>query len=151
MLQIEFLLGLYPQKKWFVFTTRRTPNEMSKKIKSLASKNNNLIISDDNYDEIIEKASVKVVTQDSVNMVYESLSTKGQTFLFNMKYIKINKIVNQINLLLRNKQVGYIENTKMVEDLNKIKIMPQNTHYDVFAEVEKVAYKLIQELKSKNL
>jgi hypothetical protein len=39
----------------------------------------------------------------------------------------------------------------MVEDLNKIKIMPQNTHYDVFAEVEKVAYKLIQELKSKNL
>ena len=151
MLQIEFLLGLYPQKKWFVFTTRRTPNEMSKKIKSLALKNNNLIISDDNYDEIIEKASVKVVTQDSVNMVYESLSTKGQTFLFNMKYIKINKIVNQINLLLSNKQVGYIESTKMVEDLNKIKIMPQNTHYDVFAEVEKVAYKLIQELKSKNL
>ena len=151
MLQIEFLLGLYPQKKWFVFTTRRTPNEMSKKIKSLALKNNNLIISDDNYDEIIEKASVKVVTQDSVNMVYESLSTKGQTFLFNMKYIKINKIVNQINLLLSNKQVGYIESTKMVEDLNKIKIMPQNTHYDVFAEVEKVAYKLIQGLKSKNL
>ena len=151
MLQIEFLLGLYPQKKWFVFTTRRTPNEMSKKVKSLALKNNNLIISDDNYDEIIEKASVKVVTQDSVNMVYESLSTKGQTFLFNMKYIKINKIVNQINLLLSNKQVGYIESTKMVEDLNKIKIMPQNTHYDVFAEVEKVAYKLIQELKSKNL
>ena len=151
MLQIEFLLGLYPQKKWFVFTTRRTPYEMSKKVKSLALKNNNLIISDDNYDEIIEKASVKVVTQDSVNMVYESLSTKGQTFLFNMKYIKINKIVNQINLLLSNKQVGYIESTKMVEDLNKIKIMPQNTHYDVFAEVEKVAYKLIQELKSKNL
>ena len=57
------------------------------------NKNNNLIISDDNYDGIIEKASVKVVTQDSVNMVYESLSTKGQTFLFNMKYIKINKIV----------------------------------------------------------
>ena len=151
MLQIEFLLGLYPQKKWFVFTTRRTPYEMSKKVKSLALKNNNLIISDDNYDGIIEKASVKVVTQDSVNMVYESLSTKGQTFLFNMKYIKINKIVNQINLLLSNKQVGYIESTKMVEDLNKIKIMPQNTHYDVFAEVEKVAYKLIQELKSKNL
>ena len=151
MLQIEFLLGLYPQKKWFVFTTRRTPYEMSKKVKSLALKNNNLIISDDNYDEIIEKASVKVVTQDSVNMVYESLSTKGQTFLFNMKYIKINKIVNQINLLLSNKQVGYIESTKMVEDLNKIKIMPQNAHYDVFAEVEKVAYKLIQELKSKNL
>ena len=41
----------------------------------------------------IEKASIKVVTQDSVNMVYESLSTQGQTLIFNMKYIKMNKIV----------------------------------------------------------
>jgi mitochondrial fission protein ELM1 len=108
-------------------------------------------MSDDNYDEIIEKASIKVVTQDSVNMVYESLSSRGQTILFNMKYIKVNKIVNQINLLLSNKFVGYIENTEIVNGLNKIKIMAQNTHHDVFAEVEKVAYKLIQEFKSKNL
>ena len=151
MLQIEFLLGLYPQKKWFLFTTRRTPNEMIHRVNKVASENNNLIIAHDNYDAIIEKASIKVVTQDSVNMVYESLSTKGQTFLFNMKYIKINKIVNQIGLLLKNKQVGYIENTKMVEDLNKIKIISQNLHHDVFAEVEKVAYKLILMLKSKNL
>jgi mitochondrial fission protein ELM1 len=146
MHQIEFLLSLYPQKKWFLFTTRRTPNEMSKKVSNLASKNNNLIIADDNYDGIIEKASIKVVTQDSVNMVYESLSTKGQTFLFNMKYIKINKIVNQMNLLLSNKQVGYIENTQMVDDLNKIKIISQNLHHDVFAEVEKVSFKLLREL-----
>ena len=151
MLQIEFLLGLYPQKKWFLFTTRRTPNEMIDRVNKVASENNNLVIAHDNYDEIIEKASVKVVTQDSMNMVYESLSTKGQTFLFNMKRIKVNKIVNQIGLLLKNKQVGYIENTKMTEDLNKIKIISQNLHHDVFAEVEKVAYKLIQELKSKNL
>jgi hypothetical protein len=52
---------------------------------------------------------------------------------------------------LSNKHVGYIENTEMVNGLNKIKIMPQNTHHDVFAEVEKVAYRLIQEFKSKNL
>jgi mitochondrial fission protein ELM1 len=146
MHQIEFLLSLYPQKKWFLFTTRRTPNEMSKKVSNLASKNNNLIIADDNYDGIIEKASIKVVTQDSVNMVYESLSTKGQTILFNMKYIKINKIVNQMNLLLSNKQVGYIENTQMVDDLNKIKIISQNLHHDVFAEVEKVSFILLREL-----
>ena len=151
IIQIEFLLALYPQKRWFLFTTRRTPNEMSKKVNSLALENKNLIISDDNYDEIIEKASIKAVTQDSVNMIYESLSTKGQTLLFNMKYIKINKIVNQINLLLSNKQVGYIENTQMVDDLNKIKIISQNLHHDVFAEVENVAFKLIQEFKTKNL
>jgi hypothetical protein len=83
-------------------------------------------------------------------MVYESLSTQGQTLIFNMKYIKMNKIVNQINTLLSNKQVGYIENTQMTDGLNKIKIVSQNMHHDVFAEVEKVAYKLIQKFKSKS-
>jgi mitochondrial fission protein ELM1 len=123
---------------------------MIKKINNMALTNDNLIISNDNYDEIIEKASIKVVTQDSVNMVYESLSTQGQTLIFNMKYIKMNKIVNQINTLLSNKQVGYIENTQMTDGLNKIKIVSQNMHHDVFAEVEKVAYKLIQKFKSKS-
>ena len=149
--QIEFVTSLYTQKNWFLFTTRRTPNKMIERINKLASKNNNLIISNNNYDEIIKKASVKFVTQDSVNMVYESLSTKGQTFLFNMKYIKVNKIVEQMNQLLANKQVGYIENIKMADDLNKIKTIPQNLHNDVFAEVEKVAYKLIQKIKLKEV
>jgi len=151
IMQIEFLIGLYQQKKWFLFTSRRTPNEMIDKIKNIALTNKNLIISDDNYDEIIEKASIKVVTQDSINMIYESLSTKGQTLLFNMKYIKINKIVNQINILLSNKRVGYFENEQIVDGLDKIKIISQNMHNDVFAEVEKVAYKLIQELRSKSI
>ena len=151
IIQIEFLIGLYQQKKWFLFTSRRTPNEMVDKIKKIALTNKNLIISDDNYDEIIEKASIKVVTQDSINMIYESLSTKGQTLLFNMKYIKINKIVNQINILLSNKRVGYVENVQMVDGLDKIKIISQNMHNDVFAEVEKVAYKLIQELRTKSI
>jgi hypothetical protein len=39
----------------------------------------------------------------------------------------------------------------MTDGLNKIKIIPQNMHYDVFAEVEKVEYKLIQELKTKKI
>ena len=151
IMQIEFLIGLYQQKKWFLFTSRRTPNEMIDKIKNIALTNKNLIISDENYDEIIEKASIKVVTQDSINMIYESLSTKGQTLLFNMKYIKINKIVNQINILLSNKRVGYFENEQIVDGLDKIKIISQNMHNDVFAEVEKVAYKLIQELRSKSI
>jgi hypothetical protein len=39
----------------------------------------------------------------------------------------------------------------MVDGLDKIKIISQNMHNDVFAEVEKVAYKLIQELRSKSI
>jgi mitochondrial fission protein ELM1 len=151
IVQIEFLIGLYPKKTWHLFTSRRTPNEMIDRINNIALTSDNLIIANDDYDEVIKNSSIKVITQDSVNMVYESLSTKGQTLLFNMKYIKINKIVKQIKILLSNKQVGYIENTHMTDGLNKIKIIPQNMHYDVFAEVEKVAYKLIQELKTKKI
>lgn len=145
--QIEYIVNLYSKKNWHIFTSRRTPDAMIDKIKKLSLDNSNLIISNDNYDELIQKASVKVVTKDSVNMVYECLSTSGKTFLFNMEYIKINKIVKQINLLLANKQIGYIENIKMADGLNKLKIKSQNPHNDVFAEVEKVAYQLIKELK----
>ena len=35
---------------------------------------------------------MKIITQDSVNMIYESLSSRGETILFNMDYFKNNKI-----------------------------------------------------------
>ena len=44
----------------------------------------NIIISQEEFDEIIKNASIKFITQDSINMVYESLSCKGKTILFNM-------------------------------------------------------------------
>ena len=96
--------------------------------------------------EILCKASIKIITQDSMNMVYESLSTKGITILFNMKYLRKNKVINQMNELLQNKQVGYIEYNEMVKGLNKIKIHMQNPHHEVFAEVEKLAYKIKNKL-----
>ena len=148
IVQIEFLLSLYSQKKWFLFTTRRTSNEMIDRVNKVASENNNLIIAHDNYDEIIQRASIKVVTRDSVNMIYESLSTKGQTLLFHMKYLKVNKIVKQISQLSSNKQVGLIECSEMVDNLNKIKIVSQNPHHEVFAEVEKVSYQVLKTLKT---
>ena len=143
--QIEYVVNLYPKKKWNIFTTRRTPKTMTEKLNKLSSKYN-LIIDQGNYDELIEKASVKIVTQDSVNMVYECLSTKGKTYLFNMKYWRKNKVVNQINDLLENENVGYISFDKMADGLTKISLQSQNPHYEVFAEVEKVAYKLIKKL-----
>ena len=115
-------------------------------IKILSKSFSNIIIAHEDFDEIIKRASIKFVTQDSMNMVYESLSTKGETFLFNMKYKSENKITKQINKLLINKQVGYIENILMADGLNKIKIQPQNPHHEIFAEVEKLAFKLLNKL-----
>ena len=146
--QIEYILSLYPNKDWYLFSSRRTSELMISKINKLSNSYSNIIIDHESFDEIIKSASIKFITQDSMNMVYESLSTKGQTFLFNMKYKNENKITKQIKKLLENKQIGYIENISMSDGLNKIKIQPQNPHYEVFAEVEKLSFQLAGKLKA---
>jgi mitochondrial fission protein ELM1 len=146
--QIEYILSLYPNKDWYLFSSRRTSDLMIDKIKRLTNSFSNLIVAHENFDEIIKHASIKFITQDSMNMVYESLSTKGQTFVFNMKYKNENKITKQIKKLVENKQIGYIENIVMSDGLKKIKIQQQNPHYEVFAEVEKLSFKLADKLKT---
>ena len=47
-------------------------------------------------------------------------------------------------MVLLKKKIGYIEQSDMVDGLSTIKIHKQNIYHDVFAEVEKVAYKLNQ-------
>jgi mitochondrial fission protein ELM1 len=121
---------------------------MLNRLSLLSNNYNNIVLSNDSFDEIIEKASIKVITKDSMNMVYESLSTKGKTFLFNMNYFKKNKITNQIDQLLKNREVGYLESSEMVDGLLKISMQQQNEHHEVFAEVEKLSYKLIQKIKN---
>ena len=59
-----------------------------------------------------------------------------------------NKITKQIKKLIENKQIGYIENIAMSDGLKKIKIQPQNPHYEVFAEVEKLSFQLAGKLKT---
>ena len=146
--QIEYILSLYPNKDWYLFSSRRTSDLMIDKVKTLTDSFSNLIVAHENFDEIIKHASIKFITQDSMNMVYESLSTKGQTFVFNMKYKNENKITKQIKKLIENKQIGYIENIAMSDGLKKIKIQPQNPHYEVFAEVEKLSFQLAGKLKT---
>ena len=151
--QIKYMLSLYPSKTWHIFNSRRTSKKMNDQLSSLANENDNVLIvlnddanKDISFDETISSASLKLISQDSMNMVYESLSTKGSTILFNMKYLRKNKVINQMNELLQNKQVGYIEYNQMVKGLNKIKIHMQNPHHEVFAEVEKLAYKIKNKL-----
>jgi mitochondrial fission protein ELM1 len=144
--QIEYVASIYPNKKWHIFSSRRTTTKMLNKLNLLSNNYNNIVLGNNGFGEIIKKASIKVVTQDSMNMVYESLSTKGKTFLFNMNYFKKNKITNQIDELLKNRQVGYLESSELVGGLLKISMQQQNEHHEVFAEVEKLSYKLIQKI-----
>ena len=78
-------------------------------------------------------------------MIFESLSCRGSTYLVDMEVKnKVNKVVNTVNGLIEEKKIGYIEQSDMVDGLSTIKIHKQNIYHDVFAEVEKVAYKLNQ-------
>jgi hypothetical protein len=65
-----------------------------------------------------------------------------------MKYKNENKITKQIKKLLENKQIGYIENILISDGLKKIKLQPQNLHYEVFAEVEKLSFQLADKFKT---
>jgi len=147
--QIEYILSLYPKKQWYVFTSRRTPEMMIQKINQLKKIYENISISTEGFDEIIKKASIKIITQDSVNMVYESLSCKGKTILFNMKCKKENKVVKQINKLLSTNQIGSIEKKKIADNLSKTKIIMPREFNEVFCEVEKLSYKIIKYLNLK--
>tara|TARA_B100001939_G_C16892949_1_gene596292 strand:- start:121 stop:1095 length:975 start_codon:yes stop_codon:yes gene_type:complete len=147
--QIEYILSLYQNKQWYIFVSRRTPEIMIQKINQLKKIYENISISAEGFDEIIKQASIKVITQDSVNMVYESLSSKGKTILFNMRYQKENKVVKQIKKLLSTNQVGFIKKTKMSDDLSKTKIIMPNKFNEVFCEVEKLSFEIIKFLNLK--
>ena len=152
--QIQYIVSLFPSKKWFIFNSRRTPESINIKITKLTKENSNInfinfsTTTSPSYNEILKLASIKIVSPDSMNMVYESLSTLGKSYLFDMRSKNLNnKIVKQINKLKINKQIGYLEESSLVKDLQQTKIHSQNEHNDVFAEVEKLAYKLLKEIK----
>ena len=147
--QIEYIASIYPNKKWHIFSSRRTSTKMIQELNLLSKNFTNIFLVQEGFDKMIKKASIKIITKDSMNMVYESISTKGKTVLFSMKYFKKNKVTKQIDKLIQNRQVGYLEHSKMVDGLSKITLQQQNEYHEIFSEVEKVAFKLAKQIEKK--
>ena len=152
--QMEYFLSINSNKHCYIFNSRRTPREISKKISS-QYKDNERITFVDFYDnrsnisieEIMHQSQSKLITRDSVNMVYESLSCKGDTYLFNMHAKRgSTKVVENINTLIKNRKIGFIACSELTKGFSKMKLEKQNIHNDVFAEVEKVAYEIQNKL-----
>ena len=59
-----------------------------------------------------------------------------------MKNYKTNKVVEAINNLIANKQIGYIDCSNIIDGISKMQLRKQNKHNQVYAEVEKVAFKI---------
>ena len=119
---------------------------MNNKIELLV--NNNLDYCDvgmksPSLESVLHKASVKLITKDSMNMVYESLSCRGNTYLLDMNSKKLDdKVVLHIEKLIKDKYVGYIELSNLVDEISTMQIKTQNIYNDVFAEVEEVSFEL---------
>ena len=55
-----------------------------------------------------------------------------------------NKVFKIVDNLIKNKKVGFIDCDNIVDDMSKMKLQKQNIHNEIYAEVEKVSYKLQQ-------
>ena len=152
--QIRFLSSIYPYKIWHIFNSRRTPDSMNNKIYNLIKDFKNLNFEDINnseskniYKDILKSSSIRVITRDSVSMVYESLSSSGKSFLFDMDAKQSNKIVKNISMLINERRIGSLDKNLMADGLYKLQLRPQNKHFDVLREVEKLAYTILKRLK----
>ena len=148
--QIDFIISLFPDTNWTVFNSRRTPKTFNERIKrnTAIGKFIDVHKNFEPLDDYLSKAKLKFVTPDSVNMVFESLSSSGETYLFDMYSSKENKITRLIDEVKSNKYVGcleekYLENS----EIKTISLNKPNPLHETFREVEKVAYEIEKRFK----
>jgi Predicted nucleoside-diphosphate-sugar epimerase len=118
--QIDFIISLFPDIHWIIFNSRRTPKTFNERIKKNTAIGKFIDVhrNFEYLDDYLSKAKLKFVTPDSVNMVFESLSSSGETYLFDMYSSKENKITRLIDEVKCNKYVGcleekYLENSEI--------------------------------------
>ena len=143
--QIDFIVSLFPNIDWIVFNSRRTPESFNKKVQKNISIAKFIDVNEnfEPLDEYLAKAKLKFVTPDSVNMIFESLSSSGETYLFDLRSTKKNKITKLIDEVKRNRYTGFVEE-KYIEnsEIKKISLKKPNLLHETFREVEKVVYEI---------
>ena len=148
--QIDFVISLFPNTNWIVFNSRRTPKSFNERIKKSTSIKKFIDVTSnfEPLDNYLPKAKFKFVTPDSVNMIFESLSSSGETYLFDMCSSRENKITKLIDEVKNNKYVGFLEE-KYLENsqIKTISLNKPNSLHEIFREVEKVAYEIEKRFK----
>ena len=148
--QIDFVISLFPDTSWIIFNSRRTPKSFNEKIEQNASIDKFVDVNKDfePLDDYLPKAKFKFVTPDSVNMIFESLSSSGETYLFDMHSPKENKITRLIGEVKNNKYAGFLEEKYLENsEIKTISLNKPNTLHDTFREVEKIVYEIEKRFK----
>ena len=151
--QIQYIITLYPNKNWYIFNSRRTPKnfleEIQKELEFISKKITYVDHHNDSYrfDEYIEKSSIKIITPDSMSMIYESLSAHGETVLFSLFPKKESKFLPIINNLKEMNSIGYIDQVYM-DDMNTYKTnLIKQKNFDKQDQTSELAKKIINYFK----
>ena len=156
MKQLHYILSLHPKHKFKIFNSRRTPIALNEELKNeLNNYPNSKFIhlnspESDSFQEILNKSALKFVTPDSSNLVFEALSTQGQTYLIqieNSRYRRIfgsKKIRESMHELVDSKRVGVVSILNKKGGIDISKIEPPSKHFEPLAEVEKVSFSIMK-------
>ena len=148
--QIDFIISLFSDINWIVFNSRRTPKSFNERIEENTSIEKFIDVTKnfEPLNDYLSKAKFKFVTPDSVNMIFESLSSSGETYLFDMHAPRENKITKLIDEVKKNKYAGYLEEKNLENtEINTMSLNKPNTLHDTFREVEKVVYEIEKRFK----
>lgn len=154
--QLHYILSVHPKHEFKIYNSRRTPDALN--LKLIGGMNNypNVQFIDlnsaesDTFQDNLNKSSLKFVTPDSSNLVFEALSAKGQTYLIQIespKYRRIfgaKKIRESMNQLVNAKRVGVVSifNKKGGIDISKIE--SPSPYFEPLAEVEKISFSILK-------
>jgi len=159
LMQLKYILNIHPNHEFNIFNSRRTPQSLNIQIEDeLKNFKNARFINidypnDGSFYTSLSESSLKFVTPDSANLVFESLSTHGKTYLIQIespnyrRWFGSKKIRSTMNNLVRSKQVGVVS---LLAKKNKLKISKiENPHPGLqpLAEVEKISYAIQKYLR----
>ena len=156
MNQLHYILSVHPKYEFKIFNSRRTPDALNLKLKNEIDNYPNVQFihldssESDTFQDSLNKSSLKFVTPDSSNLVFEALSAKGQTFLIQIErstYTRIfgaKKIRESMNELVNTKRVGVVSILNKKGGIDISKIENPSLHFEPLAEVEKVSFSIMK-------
>ena len=156
MKQLHYILSVYPKHKFKIFNSRRTPDTLNVKLKNELENYPDVKFihlnspESDSFQVTLNESALKFVTPDSSNLVFEALSTMGQTYLIqieNSKYRRIfgaKKIRESMSELVNLKRVGVVSILNKKGGIDISKIENPSLHFEPLAEVEKVSFSIMK-------
>ena len=91
MKQLQYIISVHPKHEFKIYNSRRTPDSFNIKLKDeLNNFSNAKFIAlnsteSDTFQDSLNISSLKFVTPDSSNLVFEALSAMGQTYLIQIE------------------------------------------------------------------